>query len=178
MPTGHYLTREQIDYIRKNFADTPNKELAKYLGISLSSISNVQKKYHLVKSPEHSHAMHRLSGIASSSSWGKIELTPEVLKKRAASFKKTWRTENARIRFGLEQKTKIHLARCSREKVRQNYYLRQRGYIIDEKNLVAYYTPETKRATRMEAIPRGVKVGSIKPFYSFRPIDDRDDTDK
>lgn len=172
------MTREQIDYIRKNFADTPNKELAKYLGISLSSISNVQKKYRLVKSPEHSRAMHHLSGMASSSSWGKIELTPEVLKKRAESFKKTWRTENARIRFGLEQKTKIHIARCSKEKVRQNYYLRQRGYIIDEKELIAYYTPETKRATRMEAIPRGVKVGSIKPFYSFRPIDDRNNIDK
>lgn len=172
------MTREQIDYIRKNFADTPNKELAKCLGISLSSISNVQKKYRLVKSLEHSRTMHHLSGIASSSSWGKIELTPEVLKKRVESFKKTWRTENARVRFGLEQKTKIHIARCNREKVRQNYYLMQRGYIIDEKNLVAYYTPETKRATRMEAIPRGVKVGRIKPFYSFRPIDDRDYTDK
>ena len=38
MPTGHYLTQEQIDFIREHFADTPNKEIAKVLGISLSSV--------------------------------------------------------------------------------------------------------------------------------------------
>ena len=81
MPTGHYLTQEQIDYIRRNFANTPNKELAKSLGISSSAISNIQRKYHLTKSREHTKAMHRLSGLASADSWGKIELTPEVLAK-------------------------------------------------------------------------------------------------
>mgnify|MGYP002865550380 CR=1 FL=1 len=169
MPTGHYLTQEQIDYIRRNFANTPNKELAKSLGISSSAISNIQRKYHLTKSREHTKAMHRLSGLASADSWGKIELTPEVLAKRAASFKKTWHTERARVLFGLPQKTQIHIKKWSTEKVRQNYYLRKRGYIIDEANLIAYYTEKTHRAKRLEAIPRGKKVGSIKPFYDFRP---------
>ena len=171
MPTGHYLTQEQIYIIRKNFADTPNKEIAKALGISLSSVSNVQKRYHLTKSPEHDHAMHRLSGLASASSWGKIELTPEVLEKRAASFKKTWQVEKARVAFGLPQKTKIRIRKCSRRKTEQAYYLRQRGYILDEDRKIAFFTPQTHRATRLEAVPRGKQIGSIKPYYDFKPLD-------
>lgn len=178
MPSGIDLTKEQIDYVRENFANTPNKELAKQIGISPSSVTTIQRRYHLKKSPAHSKKMHHLSGCATSHTWANVKLTPELLEKRAASFKKTWRIENARIRFGLEQKTKIHIARCCIQKVKQNYYLRSRGYIIDEKNLIAYYTPETKRATRMEAIPRGQKKGTIKPFYSFRSIDDRDNKDQ
>lgn len=173
MPTGHYLTQEQIAFIRENFANTPNKELARFLGISSSAVSNIQRRYSLVKSKEHSKAMHRLSGLASADSLGKIELTPEVLAKRAESFKKTWRTEKARVAFGLPQKTKIRVKKWSDRKIEQNYYLRKHGYIIDEANLIAYYTPETHRATRLEAIPRGKKVGSIKPFYEFRPYEEK-----
>ena len=171
MPTGHYLTQEQIDFIREHFADAPNKEIAKALGISLSSVSNVQKRYHLTKSPEHDKAMHRLSGLASASSWGKIELTPEVLEKRAASFKKTWQTERARVAFGLPQKTKIRIKKWSRKKTEQAYYLRQRGYILDEDRKIAFFTPQTRRATRLEAVPRGRQIGKLKSFYEFLPYE-------
>lgn len=171
MPTGHYLTQEQIDFIREHFADTPNKELAKALGVSVSSVSNVQMKYRLKKSPLHDKEMHRLSGLVSAASWGRIELTPEVLAKRAASFKKTWQTEKARVAFGLPQKTKIRIRKCIRRKTEQAYYLRQRGYILDEDRKIAFFTPQTRRATRLEAVPRGKQIGSIKPYYDFKPLD-------
>ena len=165
MPTGHYLTREQIDYIRKHFADTPNKELARELGISSSGVTNIQRKYNLRKSLDHLKAMHRLSGLASVNSDWKLESTPEIVAKRAASFKKRFKTEKARIAFGLPQKTKIRIRKCPRAKVRQNYYLRTRGYIIDESIQTAYYTEETRRATRLEK-------GIYKSYYTFKSYED------
>ena len=165
------MTQEQIAFIRENFANTPNKELARFLGISSSAVSNIQRRYSLVKSKEHSKAMHRLSGLASADSLGKIELTPEVLAKRAESFKKTWRTEKARVAFGLPQKTKIRVKKWSKKKTEQAYYLRQRGYILDEDRKIAFFTPQTHRATRLEAIPRGRQIGKLKSFYEFQPYE-------
>ena len=163
MPTGHYLTQEQIAYIRKNFANTPNRVLAGELGISMSAVSNIQHRYRLMKSPEHLKAMHRLSGLASADSWGKIELTPEVLAKRATSYRQTFREEKARRTFGLGQKTKIKIRICPRAKTRQSYYLRRRGYIVDEAAQMAYWTDITKRATRLENKPR--------KYYGFKMLD-------
>ena len=167
MPSGTYLTGEQITYIREHFANTPNKELANTLGISVSCVNYQAHRMGLRKSPEHSHEMHRQSGIASSCNWGKIELTPEILRKRADSWKKSYRTEKARLLFGLEQKTKIKVRREPKAKVTQRRYLRERGYIIDEQTLTAYYTATTRRATRLEAIGRGTK-GKIHSYYDFK----------
>ena len=168
MPSGIYLTREQIDYIRKHFAYTQNKDLARDLGLSLSTITNIRKKYHLAKSPEHLKAMHRACGLASSKCSNNIELTPEILRKRADSFKKTYRVEKARVHFGLEQKTKIKISRLPRKMVRQRYYLRTRGYVINDTTLTAYYTDSTRRATRMEADRAS---GRRKIYYSVKKFE-------
>lgn len=168
MPSGIYLTREQIDYIRKHFAYTQNKDLARDLGLSLSTITNIRKRYRLSKSPEHLKAMHRECGLASSRCCNNIELTPETLRKRADSFKKTYKLEKARVHFGLEQKTKIKVRRLPRKMIRQRYYLRTLGYVIDENTLTAYYTDHTKRAPRMEACRES---GKRKIYYSFKKLE-------
>ena len=168
MPSGIYLTREQIDYIRKHFADTQNKDLARDLGLSLSTITNIRKKYHLAKSPEHLKAMHRECGLASSRRGRAIELTPDVLRKRAESFKKTYRMEKARVYFGLEQKTKIRVRRRPPELLKQKYYLRMRGYIVDDATMTAFYTDDTRRATRMEA---NKENGKRKIYYTFKKLE-------
>lgn len=175
MPSGHRLTKEQIRYIREHFSDTPNKVLAADLGISVSSVNNIQNRYRLTKSPEHSKKMHRLSGEASANLGRKIELTPETIRKRVESRHKTYLSERARVRLGLEQKTKIRIGRYERRKVKQNYYLRSRGYIIDESTLTAYYTPQTRRATRLESLQRGTKKGNIKTYYDFKELIQKND---
>ena len=68
--------------------------------------------------------------------------------------KETFRKERARAAFGLPQKTKLRVKQQPRQKVLDRCYLKRRGYIIDEADVVAYWTPDTRRATRMEARPR------------------------
>lgn len=173
MPSGIYLTQEQIDFVRKNFANTPNKELAENLGVSITTINNVQKKYRLTKSPEHLKAMHRISGLASAKLGLPFNLTPEIIRKRAETFKKTHKLEKARVHFGLTQKTKIKIQRLPKDMINQRRYLRERGYAIDDTNLIAYYNDATKRSNRLEAIPRGQKKGVIKSYYEFKSYEEK-----
>lgn len=156
---------EKVQYIIKHFADNTNKDLAGILGISLSCLSSVASRYHLHKSQEHSKRIHRESGLASAGLWGKIELTPEVLARRAASFRKTYRTEKARVLFGLPQKTKIRVRRQPKKLTDHRNYLIRRGYIIDDVEKIAYWTEETRRATRLEAKPRWI--------YYFKPLSEK-----
>lgn len=166
MSVGHPLTEEQIRYVCEHFSDMTNQELADAVGISKSAVSNVQKRFRLTKSEEHNRLMGSKAGKASSVArgGGHIVLTEEILAKRVASYKRTFREEHARTMFGLPQRTKIRVKKQPRKKCHQRAYLKHRGYIIDDKNNIAYYTPETRRATRMEARPR--------LYYHFKPYEE------
>ena len=170
MPTGHYLTKEQSQYIIAHFADTPNKALADSLGISVSCVNYQAHKYRLRKSIAHDKQMHRISGKASAARGVKIDLTPEVLRRRADSYKRTHRTETIRVKWGLNQQTKVRVAREPKAKLRQRRYLRSRGYIIADSEYTAYYTSATKRSPRLEAVPRGEKIGSIRGYFDFKRL--------
>lgn len=165
MSTGHPITSEQILFIRKNFANMRNQEIADALGISRSGVCRVQSRYKLRKSPEHNTRMAKKAGHASSVARGGVALgiTPEVIAKRVETYKHTLAVDRARRNWGLPQLTKAHVLRQPRQKRSQRCYLKSLGYIIDEVNLIAYYTPETKRATRMERGRRGVKY-----YYKFK----------
>ena len=162
MSTGHPLTDDQILFVRRNFSDMTNQELADHLGVSKSSVSNVAKRFCLHKSKEHDSRMGSRGGRAACASANFVPfcLTPEVIAKRVATFKDTFRSERARRTFGLPQRTKLKVARQPRKKCDHRAYLKRRGYILDDKNLVAYWTPETRRATRLEAKPRR--------YYTFK----------
>ena len=168
--TGTPITKEQLEFIVAHFSTMMNKDIAAAVGLSMSTVSNVQKRYHLKKSPEHMHENFVKCGKASAKVTGGIVLTPEIIAKRAESYVKRWKSEKARVAFGLPQETKIRVKKAPKRKTMQRLYLVKRGYVIDDKNLIAYYTSETKRATRLENIERGVKKGAIRPYYSFKPL--------
>lgn len=156
MSTGHPLTEEQVKFIRINFKDHTNQEIADALGISKSAVNAVQRRYGLTKTLEHNHRMGVRAGKASAIARDNkpLGLTPEVIEKRVASYRKTFREEKARWVFGLPQRTKIKVRQQPRKKCHQRAYLKHLGYILDETNNIAYWTENTIRAVRMEARPR------------------------
>ncbi len=154
MSTGHPLTKEQVSYIREHYKHTPNNDIAKELGISRSTVCRVATKYHLRKTPEHYSAMGRKAGLASSESRGGAcfgVYTPEIISKRVESFKRTFYEDQIRWHWGLPTKTRLKVKKQPKAKCGQRAYLKSLGYILDEKNNIAYYTENTHRARRMEA---------------------------
>ena len=85
------------------------------------------------------------------------------IERSAESRRKTFREEKARALFGVPRRTGLRVVREPRGKTCQRWYLRKRGYIIDEANLIAYWTDETRRATILEKRPRR--------WYWFRPME-------
>lgn len=166
MPTP--LTKEQIDEVRRLFPDHTKQEIREMTGRGLSSIDRIQARFHLRKSPEHIHNMGVKAGKASNIARGGDNsacCTPEAIAKRVESYKKTFRAEQARRKWGIHQLTKIKVLKQPKEKCSQRYYLKHLGYILDEKNCVAYYTDETTRAVKME---RGWSK-RIHNYYKFKP---------
>lgn len=162
------LTKEQIDEVRRLFPDHTKPELKELTGLGLSTIDRIQARFHLRKSPEHIHKMAVKAGSASSIARGGDNsacYTPEAIAKRVETYKKTFREEQVRRKWGLHQLTKIKVLKQPRAKCSQRYYLKHLGYILDEQNCVAYYTEETTRAVKME---RGWSK-RIHNYYKFRP---------
>jgi hypothetical protein len=72
--------------------------------------------------------------------------------------------ERARALFGLEQKTRLRVKKQPLKKIQTRYYLRKRGYIIDDPAFVAYYDENTRRALKIEARPKQQR------YYDFKPL--------
>lgn len=165
------ITDEQIAFVRRNFANMRNCDLAEQAGVSESTVCRIQSWYHLRKSAKHNTLMGRKAGLASLEARGGAQIcdlfTPEIIAKRVASFKETRRLECARVSFGLEQKTGLKVIRQPRPKRRQRCYLKQHGYIIDDKNLVAYWTDKTERCQIME------KGNRNRQYFKFKPLSER-----
>lgn len=167
MSTGHPLTEEQVSFIRRNFGNMTNQELADAAGCSKSAVCNVQKRFHLRKSAEHYHDAAIKAGKASSEARGgkALGITPEIIEKRVASYRKTFREEQVRYKWGFPQQTKIRVRKSPKPKIGQRSYLKSLGYILDEANCIAYYTDSTTRAVRME---RNWSK-KVKQYYHFKP---------
>ena len=186
------LTEKQEAYLKKHFKHTYNKDLAVKLGISETAVHRFARQFGLTKSKQfmtkvHTHVAarakesHLRNGTYPPKGYRiprseefqfKKGVTPlERLGKRkeakrvqhaVEARKKTFRYERARRTFGVPQKTKLRVFQQPRQRILDRYYLKKRGYILDEQNFVAYWTPETKRATRLEARP--------KRYYRFEPL--------
>ena len=166
------MTTEQIQYIITHFADKTKAELAAEAGVSGTTIDRIQSRYNLHKSLEHLHNMGVRAGKASNLARGGDSsscYTPEAIAKRAASYKSRYKQEDMRARWGLPQLTKIHLRHGPKRYFDQCSYLKKLGYIIDRKNKVAYYTPDTHRATRLEALARNERKGGLHNFFDYLP---------
>lgn len=162
------LTQEQIDEVRRLFPNHTKQEIRELTGRGLSTIDRIQARFHLRKSPEHIHNMGVRAGKASSKARGGDNsscYTPNAIAKRVESYKKTFREEQVRRKWGLQQLTKIKVLKQPKAKCSQRSYLKKLGYILDEQNCVAYYTDETTRAVKME---RGWSK-RIYNYYKFKP---------
>ena len=172
MRKGSAIPQEKIAYIVEHYHDTSNLEIANALGISVSTVGRYKLVYGLKKDKEYmmernlrySMLPHNMDNLN----------TPDAIAKRVMTRKKSVQFDRMLVRWGLKQKTKIHLRFEPRGKLLQRNRLQRLGYIVDEKNLIAYWTDETHRATRLESIPRGERKGTIRPYYSFAPYGELD----
>ena len=80
-------------------------------------------------------------------------------KRDGTTLAELYRKERMRAGWGLPQRTRLCAFPVPREKVVLRWYLKKRGYSVDEQERVAYYTEQTKRCTRLE------KKGN--PWYRF-----------
>lgn len=163
------LTQEKVDEIRRLFPDHTKQEIRELTGVGLSTIDRIQARYHLRKSPEHLHAMGVKAGKASNIARGGDNsacYTPEAMAKRVASYRKTFREEQVRRRWGIHQLTKIKVLRQPKQKISQRSYLKSLGYVLDEPNCIAYWTPDTVRAVKMERD----WSKKVKQYYKFKPL--------
>lgn len=164
------ITDEQVEFVRRNFANMRNIDLAEQAGVSMATVCRIQSRYHLLKSREHNTRMGRKAGLASLEARGGAqvcEFTPEMIAKRVESYKRTARTERARVAFGLEQRTGIRVKKQPKAKRQQRWYLKAHGYILDEVNIVAYWTDTTERCPIME---KGLRN---RQYYKFKPLTER-----
>ena len=183
------LTDKQLDYLVRHFKDTDNEYLAMKLGISETVLHRFARRFGLKKTRAHMRQMQRETAAAAKAShlahdtyppkgyiiprseefrfkkgessrkrWGKVKERHRI-EKAAASRRETMIDERMRVRMGKPQLTKMRVTRQPHQKILDRSYLKKRGYILDEVNVIAYWTPDTQRATRLEAGPRR--------FYKF-----------
>lgn len=185
-----FLTPEQESYLVDNYSTTINYTLCKTLGVCPHTITRLARELGLKKDmpaiewqrreriskavhhtilvrgvkrhPENGAKTRFKTGFKPREVFGEEKFI-QMHKKTVETRKKIYAEERARVSFGLPQRTKIRVKRQPRQKILDRSYLKRRGYILDERNNIAYYTPETRRATRMEAKP--------KRFYTFKPYE-------
>lgn len=186
------LTPEQERWLVAHFKHTKNEEIGERLGISQSSLHRFARELGLTKTKqfmrkvqkntsERAKASHLMNGtyppkgyriprseefqfkkgVTNIQRLGKAGERKRV-EKSAASRRKTFKVERARKLFGLPQQTKLRVMREPRGKTCHRWYLKKRGYILDEKELIAYWTEDTRRATILEKRPR--------QWYRFKPL--------
>ena len=189
------LTDGQLAWFVENFPNLPNSEICEHLGCGESSVHRLARKHGLVKgesflewradkakdalrlhykihkhpgNPEAIRKYRYQKGHDPRITLGE-EKFREAIRRGAETRREIARVERARISFGLPQQTRMHLKKQPRQKIWQRCYLKKRGYILDEKNNIAYYTPDTHRARRLEGVSRGGRKGTIAPYYDFKP---------
>lgn len=171
-PKSKHLNKEQLDYIAQHYPNESNAEIAEALGLSKWTIKSRAEKHGWRKSKE--FIVRQCREVAIRGGYGKRINTPESYAKREATLKKQYDIDKMRIRWGMLPAQKgRHYTSEPRARLFQRNRLERLGYIVDKENLIAYYTPETKRAPRIEKVPRGQKIGSIRGWYDFAPLESK-----
>ena len=191
-PNKIFLTSEQETYLVNNYETVINHTLCKHLGISPRTLTRLSRERGLVKdlAAIEGQRLERLSkslrmtfllrgGNNHSENGLRTQFKPgfkprelfgeekfrNMHRKAVETRKARFAEERARVSFGLPQRTNMRVKKQPRQKILDRAYLKRRGYVLDEANNIAYYTDETRRATRMEAMPRR--------FYIFKPYEDQ-----
>ena len=181
------LTEEQEAWLRENYATVIHHTICKKLGISPRTLVRMAHARGLVKDmnaiqgqkgervsaalrrkylmegfkfrPENGMATRFKPGYDARELFGD-EAFDIMHRKASEARKKTFREERARVAFGLPQRTRLRVRRQPKQKIQDRCYLKRRGYILDDENNIAYWTENTRRATKMESWPRR--------FYTFK----------
>lgn len=193
------LTDRQEAWLVRHFKHTKNDEITLRLGISHSTLHRFARKLGLRKTPQFMRkcllgtaAKARESHIRNGTYPPKGYIVPrsrefrfkkgetplmrlgpkreaERIARAAASRERTRRSERARAAFGLPQRTRLRVVRHPVKMIQQRWYLKKRGYVIDEREKLAYWTDATRRAVRLEE--RAVREGRGKGlYYGFAPL--------
>ena len=146
-----------------------NKPIQAMFGVSSTTIYRIAKKLNLERQKFYHEENMLKAQMASAGLFKRLKNSddPEdrakyerLHKKRSETRKELVRSERLRERLGLPRRTKIKVS-CNMPKLSQRYYLKTRGYIMDEENRIAYWTEDTKRARTIEKRQR---------FYRFAKI--------
>ena len=181
------LTDKQEKWLIRHYLHTKNEEIALKLGISQASVHRFARALGLKKSRQYMVKCQQACSEAAKQSHlinntyppkgykipgrEKYQFKPgessldrlgpkreaQRIQKAAESRKKTYKIEKA-----LERRTKLRGLRQPREKTLLRYYLKKRGYIVDDAAFKVYYDGTTKRGKRIEA--------KNKPWYKFYPM--------
>ena len=162
---------EMLEEIARRYPNESNESIAESLGLSKWSIKARAERHGWHKSHEYKVELARRSAIRCGH--GERLNTENAIAKRKETMKKQHASERARLRFGLDQRTNRHYRVEPKRKIDQRNYLKRRGYIIDDVSLIAYYTQDTIRSTRLESVKRGQKKGTVRPYYDFMPYEQR-----
>lgn len=186
------LTEKQTAYLKNHFKHMKNEEMADYLGVSLTTLHRMARKYGLKKSNQfmrkcqleaakQANISHTINGtyppkgfiipnceryrfqkgVTTLQRIGAKREKERIIKSKT-TMEQIRKSERARLAFGLPQKTKLHVHRTSRKKICLRYYLKKRGYIIDEEKRTAYWNESTTRSPRLEK--NGTK------YYKFNAL--------
>ena len=166
----HYrhLTPEQVALMGSLYPDHSNEEVALQMGLSVFTVKSRAERHGWHKPQAYKSNLYREVAIRCNNA-DRIN-TPEAYAKRNETRRKSHASERVRIKWGLPQLTNRHYRIEPRERLLHRNRLERLGYIVDKDKLIAYYTPQTKRAVRIEKVPRGKKVGSIRGWYDFAPL--------
>lgn len=186
------LTDKQEKWLIRHYLHTKNEEIALKLGISETAVHRFARALGLKKSRQYMVKCQRAAADAAKRSHlinntyppkgykipgsEKYQFKPgescrdrlgpkreaKRIRKSTEARKQTYKSERARAVWGFEQRTKMRVIRQPRVKIQLRYYLKKRGYIVDDAASIVYYTEATKRGKRIEA--------KKQPWYKFYPL--------
>lgn len=179
------LTPRQEAWLCRHFRNTRNAELAARLGISESSLHRFARSLGLTKTPQFMRKCQASTAAAAKASRLRNGTYPpkgyriprseefqfkpgetpldrlgkrrekKRVEKAVATRNATIRDERMRIRWGLEQRTRMKLNPQPRAALCQRYYLRRLGYHIARGSMICRYDQNTRRSLAMESRKQG-----------------------
>lgn len=178
------LDDKALIWIDKHYKHTLNRDCATHLGISPRSVCRIAAARGLTKSRQFMTKCQKKGADAAKASHLRNGTYPpkgtviprreeyyfrereslerrlgkkrakEARAKAAEGRRKTWKSEKARATFGFPQRTKLRVIPQPRAKVQLRYYLKTRGYIVDDVKRIVYYDENTRRGKRIETKPQ------------------------
>ena len=150
-------TDGQLQWLRSNFADTPNADCAAALHISPAALGRLARGMGLRKSGEYRRATWFGKGYDP-------RRNPAWRQAREAGWEKNREAiaaDQRRLLFGLPQRTRRKLGRQSAAKASYRYNMRQKGYVevTGEKNVMRYPSEEMRKPrAESHAVRHGIKI--------------------